>query len=264
MADEVLYSIDGRGVATLTLNQPKTLNAFDAAQIAAFNDAVERAVATTGLRVIVIAGTGSVFCSGADINYLQWAGGLPPDENLADARKYAAIGEALRAAPVPVVGRVQGGAYGGGLSLAAACDIVLAEETAKFAITEARYGLTPSLMVPFLIGRIGQRGCRRWCLTGEVLTAERARGIGLADIVVSEGTLDDALADLVDRLLMNAPGGLAQSKASIGENARPALTRVILDRACVAFADGRGSAQAAEGTAAFLEKRPPSWAGGGS
>lgn len=262
MPDEVLYAVDGRGVATLTLNQPHTLNAFDVAQIAAFNDAVERAVGTRGIRVIVIAGTGPVFCSGADITYLQRAGGLTPDENLADARTYAAMGEALRAAPVPVVGRVQGGAYGGGLSLAAACDIVLAAESAKFAITEARYGLTPSLMVPFLIGRIGQRGCRRWCLTGEVMSAERARAVGLADLVVPDDTLDDALADLVDRLLMNAPDGLAQSKASIGENGRPPLTRAIYDRALAAFAEGRASAQAAEGTAAFLEKRPPSWVRG--
>jgi len=260
MADEVLYSIDGRGVATLTLNQPKTLNAFDAAQIAAFNDVMARAVASPGIRVIVVAGTGSVFCSGADINYLQWAGGLSPEENRDDARKYAAMGESLRDAPVPVVGRVQGGAYGGGLALAAACDIVLAAESAKFAITEARYGLTPSLMVPFLIGRIGQRGCRRWCLTGEIMSAAKAAEAGLADIVVPDAALDEELAKLVDGLLMNAPGGLAESKVSIGENARPALTRAMHDRALAAFADGRVSAQAVEGAAAFLAKRPPVWA----
>jgi len=200
------------------------------------------------------------FCSGADINYLRAAGNLPQKENLTDAGDYAAMGVALRAAPVPVVARVQGGAYGGGLGLAAACDIVLAAEGAKFAVTEARHGFTPSLMVPFLIGRIGQRGCRRWCLTGEVMSAAQARTAGLADIVVADDALDGALADLVDRLLMNSPGGLAQSKASIGENARPPLTREIHDRALAAFADGRASAQAAEGTEAFLAKRPPAWA----
>ena len=221
MAEEVLYAIDSRGVATLTLNRPQTLNAFDAAQIAAFNDAMARAVATPGLRVIVVAGTGPVFCSGADIAYLQRAGSLPPAENLADGRRYAAMAEAMRDAPVPVVGRVQGGAYGGGLAIAAACDIVLAAESTKFAITEARFGLTPSLMVPFLIGRIGQRGCRRWCLTGETMSAAEAYRIGLADMVVPDAALDDELATLVDRLLMNAPGGLAESKAAIGENARP-------------------------------------------
>ena len=160
MADEVLFALDKRGVATLTLNQRKTLNAFDAAQIAAFNHAMARAVASPGLRVIVIAGAGPIFCSGADIRYLQGTGTLTPAKNLADARLYAAMAEAMRDAPVPVVGRVHGGAYGGGLAIAAACDIVLAAQSTKFAITEARYGLTPSLMVPFLIGRIGQRGMR--------------------------------------------------------------------------------------------------------
>lgn len=260
MADEVLYAMDARGVATLTLNQSKTLNAFDAVQITAFNDAVKRAVESPGLRVIVIAGTGPVFCSGAEMKYLQGAGKLSPAENLADARQYAAMGVSLRAAPVPVIARVQGGAYGGGLGLAAACDIVLASESARFAITEARYGLTPSLMVPFLIGRIGQRGCRRWCLTGEILSAARARDVGLADIVVPDDALDHELAELVDHLLMNSPGGLTESKASIGENARPPLTQDMHDRALAVFADGRGSAQAVEGAEAFLAKRPPAWA----
>jgi methylglutaconyl-CoA hydratase len=260
MADEVLYSRDGRGVATLTLNRPETLNAFDTVQIAAFNDAMARAVGGPGIRVIVIAGNGPVFCAGADINYLRAAGNLPPEENTADAGLYAAMSEALRDAPVPVVGRVQGGAYGGGLGIAAACDIVLAADSAKFAITEARYGLTPSLMVPFLIGRIGQRGCRRWCLTGEVMDAAEAARIGLADIVVPDDALDAELDKLVDSLLMISPGGLAASKASIGENARPALTRAIHDRALAAFAAGRASTQAEEGMAAFLAKRPPAWA----
>ncbi len=249
-------------MATLTLNQPKTLNAFDEAQIAAFNDAIARAVASPGLRVIVIAGTGPVFCSGADIRYMQRAGGLAPAENLADGRRYAAMAEAMREAPVPVVGRVQGGAYGGGLTMAAACDIVLTVESAKFAITEARFGFTPSLMVPFLIGRIGQRGCRRWCLTGETMAAAEAYRIGLVDIVVPDAALDTELAKLVDSLLMNSPGGLAESKAAIGANARPPLDRKIHERALSAFVAGRGSEQAAEGAAAFLAKRPARWAKG--
>ena len=260
MADEVLYTLDARGVARLTLNRPKTLNAFDAAQIAGFNDAIARAVASPALRVIVVAGAGPVFCSGADIGYLQWAGSLSPDDNLADGRKYAAMAEGLRDAPVPVVARVQGGAYGGGLAIAAACDIVLASEAARFAITEARHGFTPSLMVPFLIGRIGQRGCRRWCLTGEDMSATEARRVGLADIVVPDDALDDELGRLVDGLLMNSPGGLAESKVSIGENARPRLTREMHERALAAFVSGRASEQAAEGAAAFLAKRPPAWA----
>lgn len=261
MMDEVvLTDIDRRGVATVTLNRPRRLNAFDAAQIAAFNASVARLASMDDLRVLVIAGSGPVFCSGADLGYLQWVGTLSEAENLADARAYAAMAEAVYALPVPVVSRVQGGAYGGGVALAAACDIVVAAESAKLAITEARHGFTPSLMVPYLIGRIGQRGCRRWCLTGETMSAAEALRVGLVDRVVGDGDLDDAVAALVDSLLMVSPGGLAESKASIAAHARPVIDEAARERSLAAFVAGRASEQAAEGTTAFAEKRIPQWA----
>ncbi len=259
MSDEVLMTVDDRGVATLTLNRPEALNAFNADEISAFNDAMAQATADSAVRVIVIAGNGPVFCSGADLNYLKWAGGLSHEDNLADARKYAAMGEAIYAASQPVIARVQGGAYGGGVAVAAACDVVIAESAAKFAITEARYGFTPSLMVPYLLGRLGQRECRRWCLTGEVMSAAEAFRIGLADIVVDD-SLDDKVAAVADNILMNSPGGLAESKASIGENGYPPIDRGMIDRTLEAFVAGRGSEQALEGADAFIGKRPPTWA----
>ena len=258
MTEEVLFALDVRGVATITLNRPAVLNAIDAALVSGFNDAMAQAVDRKA-RVIVLEGTGSVFCSGADINYLRWAGSLSRDENLADARQYAAMAEAVRAAPQPVVARVQGGAYGGGVALAAACDIVIAGDSASFAITEARYGFTPSLMVPYLLGRIGQRGCRRWCLTGETMPAAEALRIGMVDCIVADEALEGETAKLVDGLLMNAPVALAESKDSIGENAQFPIDAAHREQSLAAFVDGRGSAQAAEGSAAFLEKRPPNW-----
>jgi len=259
MSNEVLTTVDDRGIATLTLNRPEALNAFNADEITAFNDAMAQVTADSAVRVIVIAGNGPVFCSGADLNYLKWAGGLAHDDNMADARKYAAMGEAVYAASQPVIARVQGGAYGGGVAVAAACDVVIAERSATFAITEARYGFTPSLMVPYLLGRMGQRECRRWCLTGEAMSASEAFRIGLADIVV-EDSLDDKVAAVADSILMNSPGGLAESKASIGENGYPPIDRAMIDRTLDAFAAGRCSAQAAEGADAFIAKRPPAWA----
>ncbi|MGI9387867.1 MAG: enoyl-CoA hydratase-related protein, partial [Methyloligellaceae bacterium] len=193
-------------------------------------------------------------------SYLRWAGTLSTAENLADARKYAAMGDAIRAASVPVVARVQGGAYGGGVAIAAACDIVIVEASAKLAITEARHGFTSSLMVPFLISRIGERGCRRWCLTGETVSAAEALRIGLVDQVVAEDDLDPALDRAIDGILKVAPGGLTESKASIADNARPRIDPPATERALAAFVDGRGSPQAAEGSAAFMDKRPPRWA----
>ena len=260
MAAEVQYDVDARGIARLTLNRPDKRNAFDEAQVAAFNDAMARAADDGNVRVIVIAGNGPAFSAGADFSYLQRIGGLSPAENLADAREFAAMAESIRAASVPVVSRVHGGAFGGGVAIAAACDIVIAAEPAQFGITEARHGFTPSLMVPFLIGRIGQRGCRRWCLTGETLSAAEAFRIGLVDRLAAADALDAALDETVDYLLKASPGGLLASKESIAENARPRLDAAAADRALAAFVDGRASSQAAEGSAAFLEKRPPEWA----
>ncbi len=259
MSNEVLVTVDDRGIATLTLNRPDALNAFNADQIAGFNAAMAQVTADPAVRVIVIAGSGPVFCSGADVRYLKWAGGLSYEENKVDARKYAAMGESVYAASQPVVARVQGGAYGGGVAVAAACDIVISESSAKFAITEARYGFTPSLMVPYLLGRIGQRECRRWCLSGETMPAADAFRIGLADIVVDD-SLDDKVAAVVDSLLMNAPVALAESKASVGENGYPPIDAAMIERTLDAFVAGRGSEQASEGADAFIAKRPPRWA----
>ena len=155
---------------------------------------------------------------------------------------------------------VNGAAFGGAVGLVAACDIAVAAASARFSLSEVRLGLVPAMISPYVLRALGLREARRWCLTGETMSAGEAQRIGLADIVVADAALDDALAKLVDGLLMNAPGGLAASKKSIGENARPPLDRTIHERALAAFAAGRGSAQAKEGTAAFLAKRPPRWA----
>ncbi len=252
--------VDARGVAALTLNRPDKLNALNTALISDFNAVAEQAANDSAVRVIVLSGEGRAFCAGADIGYLKQVGELSYDDNAADARRYAAMAETLRTAAKPVLAKVHGAAYGGGVALAAACDIVVAARSAKFAITEARFGFTPSLMVPYLIGRIGQRGCRRWCLTGETMDAGEARRIGLADIVVDDGALDPEVERLVDQLLMNAPGGLSGSKATIAEVTWPRLDGPVLELAFSAFVDGRASPQAADGAAAFLEKRPPRWA----
>jgi len=260
MTDLAKMTIDPRGVASLTLSRPEKLNALNAALISDFNAVAERAAADPSVRVIVLSGQGRAFCAGADIGYLKQVGELSREDNAADARNYAAMAETLRTAAKPVVAKVHGAVYGGGVALAAACDIVLASCSAKFAITEARFGFTPSLMVPYLIGRIGQRNCRRWCLTGETMGAPEAYRIGLVDIQVDDDALDRETALVVDRLLMNAPDAVVGSKATIAEVTRPRLDEAVLDCAFETFVDGRTSSQAAEGASAFLAKRRPAWA----
>lgn len=260
MTELAKLAVDARGVASLTLDRPDKLNALNAELIADFNAVAEQAANDPAVRVIVVSGRGRVFCAGADIGYLKQVGELSYEDNAADARRFAAMAKTLRMVAKPVVAKVHGVAYGGGVTLAAACDIVVAARSAKLAITEARFGITPSLMMPYLIGRIGQRGCRRWCLTGETMDADEAHRLGLVDIVSDDAAVDAEIARLVDLLLMNAPEGLAGTKATIAEVTRPRLDETVLERAFKAFVDGRVSDQAAEGMSAFLEKRPPDWA----
>ncbi|MGE0255769.1 MAG: enoyl-CoA hydratase-related protein [Alphaproteobacteria bacterium] len=262
MGDILHESRDARGVATLTLDRPARFNALDAALIAALNAALERAAADTAVRAVVLAGAGRMFCAGADIDYLRAVAALPEADNLADARVYSRTTELIRAMAKPVVARVQGGAFGGGITMIAACDAVVAEDGARFAITEAKFGLTPSLMLPYLIARIGARQARRWCLTAERIDAATAAAIGLVDVVVPAGELDAAMARLVADMLAGAPGALADTKAALNRLARPPAEGATVERTIHAFAAGRAGADAREGTAAFLEKRKPRWAKG--
>lgn len=251
---------DPRGVATLTLDRPERFNALVPALIDALNAALERAACDAAVRVVVLAGEGRMFCAGADVSYLREAGTLSPADNLAGSRVYSRTTELIRATGKPVIVRVQGGAFGGGITMIAACDVVVAEAGAKFAVTEARFGLTPSLMLPYLIARIGPHRARRWCLTAERMDAATAAAIGLVDIVAPEGGLDAAVGRLVADLLAGAPGALAETKAVLNRLARPPADAPTVERTIHAFAAGRASAEAKEGTAAFLEKRKPAWA----
>ena len=256
----LLETHDARGVATLTLNRPDKYNALNPPLIEALNAALARAAADPAVRVVVIAGAGEMFCAGADVGYLKEAGAQVAADNKAGSRVYSRTTELIRGMGKPVIARVQRGAYGGGVTLVAACDIVVADDAVRFAITETKFGLTPSIMLPYLIGRIGQRQARRWCLTAERMGAAEAARIGLVDILAPAAELDTAVAKLADALLMNAPGSIAVTKDWMNRLARPAADEATVARTVEAFAEGRASDEAKEGTRAFLEKRKPAWA----
>ena len=261
MASEMIsIAMDLRGVATLTIDRQAALNAFDRSQVDAFSAALDEVGAWPGLREVVIAGAGKIFCAGADVSYLRDLGRQSWEVNLADAHQYGAMSKRLRDLPAPVIARVQGGAFGGGIGTVAACDIVVAEESSKFAITEGRFGFTASIMMPYLLPRIGIRQARRYCLTSEVMTAETAVRIGLIDQVVGDGGLDTALVALMDGLLHNAPGGVRETKSCMNYLSAPPFDDATIDKSVEVFARGRASAAAQEGAAAFVEKRKPAWA----
>lgn len=259
-ADSVSVVINKDNIATLTLDRTKALNAFDRVQVEAFNGVLDGLKVQMGLRALVVRGAGKVFCAGADVRYLRDMGAGSWEQNLADSKDYAGMSKRMRLLPVPVISCVQGGAYGGGIGIVAASDIVISEQNAKFAVTEGRFGFTASIMMPYLLPRIGIRQARRWCLSSEMMSASEASRIGLVDQVVQEGALDDALAMIINDVLRNGPVGVQETKSAMNYLSFPPFNDQTVDASVEAFAKGRACASAQEGAASFFEKRKPAWA----
>ena len=259
MTDVVLCSVDARGVATVTLNRPERNNAYNGEVIKALIDGVESLAADPAVRVVVIRGNGKHFQAGADLSWLKEMGQLSPLENIEVSRRTASAIQGLTEFPKPTIALIHGGCFGGGTGIAAAADIVIASEDAIFAITEARWGVMAGIIVPHLNATIGVRNVRRYALTCERFGAQEAKEMGLVHQVCAEGALDEAVAPVIDNLLMSAPDALAQTK-------RRALVEAGLDLSGSHFTElveehalKRQSDEAKEGLASFLEKRPPSW-----
>ena len=251
-ADSVSVVINKDNIATLTLDRTKALNAFDRAQVEDFNGVLDGLKVQTGLRALVVRGAGKVFCAGADVRYLRDMGAGSWEQNLADSKDYAGMSKRMRLLSVPVISCVQGGAYGGGIGVVAASDIVISEQNAKFAVTA-------SIMMPYLLPRIGIRQARRWCLSSEMMSASEASRIGLVDQVVQEGALDDALAMIINDVLRNGPVGIQQTKSAMNYLSFPPFNDETISASVEAFAKGRACTSAQEGAASFLEKRKPAW-----
>jgi methylglutaconyl-CoA hydratase len=258
-AESVSVVIDKDNIAMVTLDRTKALNAFDRAQVEAFNRVLDGLKVETGLRALVVRGAGKVFCAGADVPYLRDMGVGPWEQNFADSEDYAGMSKRMRLLPVPVISCVQGGAYGGGIGIVAASDIAISEESAKFAVTEGKFGFTPSIMMPYLLPRIGSRQARRWCLTSEIMSASEALRIGLVDQVVQEGALDNALTTIINEVLRNGPVGVQKTKDAMNYLSFPPFNDETISASVEAFAKGRACTSAQEGAASFLEKRKPAW-----
>lgn len=254
----------GGAVATVHLARPERHNAFDDVLIAELAAALAALAADEAVRVVVLRGDGPSFSAGADLGWMGRMGGYGFAENVADAERLADLLASLRDARFPVVARVHGAAMGGGVGLVAACDVAVAAEGTRFALSEVRLGLVPAVIAPFVLPRIGPAAARELCLTGEVFDAERARAIGLVARVVPEAELDAAVAERVAALLAGAPGAQAVVKRLLRDVAEdPAGARALTTRT---IAEVRASPEGRAGMAAFLERRRPPWAvpaGGG-
>lgn len=255
----VLLSVDGRGVATVTLNRPERNNAYNGDVIGGLLEAFGQLGGDDTVRVVVIRGNGRHFQAGADLAWLKDIGKLSAEENVAvSARTMAAI-QGLTEFPKPTVALIHGGCFGGGTGIVAAVDIAIASRDAIFAITEARWGVMAGIIIPHLNAAIGVRNVRRWALSCERFGAEQAQEMGLVHQVCDDGGLDAAAAPVIDGLLLSAPEATAQTKRRALIEAGLILDPDHTDALVREHAAKRPSDEAVEGLASFLEKRHPRW-----
>jgi methylglutaconyl-CoA hydratase len=261
---DLLLSTDARGVATLTLNRPERHNAFDEAIVARLTGALRKLAEDDAIRVLVIRGAGRSFSAGGDIEWMRRMSGASFEDNLNDARALAEMMGLLDNFPKPTIAFVHGAAYGGGVGIVACCDIAIATERATFCLSEARLGIIPAIIGPFVIRAIGARQARRLMLTAETISAARARSIGLVHEAAPEETASELLAGIVDALLRCAPGAQKQAKIFIARDAGRTIDEGLAQDSAHLLALLRASGEGREGLSAFLEKRVPKWAGGES
>jgi methylglutaconyl-CoA hydratase len=255
----VLVSRDGRGVSTVTLNRPALHNAFDEALIQKLIATFESVATDNACRVMVLAGAGKSFSAGGDLNWMRRMAGYSYAENLADARELARLMRTLDRLAKPTVARIHGSVFAGGLGLVACCDIALAEQDTVFCVSEARLGLVPSVISPYLIRAIGARTARRYFLTAERFSAAEAHRIGLVHEVVPAAELDAKVAAIVAALLEGGPSSQARSKRLVSEVTDRPIEQPVIDITSRTISEARASDEAREGLDAFFEKRKPKW-----
>lgn len=261
MSDAILKIIDSRGVATVTLNRPEKHNAFDAATLLALRAALQALGADPAVRVVVLTGAGSSFCSGADLAEMRALIGASEEDNLRDALHLTEVLGVLNDLPRPTVARVNGSAFGGAVGLIACCDIAIASQEARLGLTEVRLGLAPAAISPYVVAAIGVRQARRYFQTGELIGMDEAWRLGLIHEVAGAAELDATVEQILNSLLKGGPQAQREAKALVGEVAgahgRPdaALRRTTAQR----LARLRVSEEGQEGMGAFLEKRPARW-----
>lgn len=257
----ILLATDARGVATLTLNRPERRNAFDDALIAELTQAFARIAADASIRALVLTGAGAAFSAGGDLGWMRRMAGYSFDENYADAMRLAAMLRALNELPKPTIARVNGAAFAGGVGLVCCCDMAVAAESAVFSISEARLGLVPATIGPYVVAAIGAQAARRYCLTAETFPAAEALRIGLVHACVPDVGLDAAVTRLVDALLAGGPEAQLRAKRLIAEVTGRAVDEAVMALTARTIAEARASEEGREGVTAFLEKRTPRWRG---
>lgn len=248
------------GVGTVLLNRPEIRNAFDDALIAELTGVLKQLDADKAVRAVVLGGAGPAFCAGADLNWMKRMAKYSYAQNLKDARALAAMLKTLDRLSKPTIARVHGHAFAGGVGLVAACDIAVGVPEAEFCLSEAKLGLSPATISPYVIRAMGERGARRYFLTAERFSAAEAYRLGLLSELVPMGELDGKINDLCGHLVQGGAEALAKIKDLIRAASRGGpVTDALVDDTAKRIAEIRTSAEGREGIASFLEKRRPLW-----
>ncbi|MDY0748565.1 enoyl-CoA hydratase-related protein [Paucibacter sp. R3-3] len=251
--------VDARGVARIVMNRPEVFNAFNEQMIGELTACMQGCVADPAVRAIVLAGSGKAFSAGADIQWMKRAAQESLEWNAQEARRFADMLALIAACPKPTLARVHGVALGGGLGLICACDIAIAPDDARFAVSEARLGVLPSVIAPYLINAIGLREARRLALTANRIPASEAQRLGLVHEVVPLVELDAAVERWLAELLAGGPRAQAEIKTLFGQLQVGEITPAVRELTAQTIARVRLSDEAREGFTAFLAKRPPTW-----
>lgn len=246
-------------VATVTLNRPEVFNAFNETTIKELGDSVRALGKRHELRVIVLAARGKCFSAGADLDWMKRMAELSDQANFDDAYKLAAMLRTIYSCPKPVIARVQGDAFGGGVGLISAADIVVAVDSASFSLSEVKLGLIPATISPYVIRAVGARAARRYFITAERFSAAEAHRIGLVHELVPTDRLDTTVQSIVVALAQNGPHAVTKTKQLIQDIDGRLLSEEVLVETAKRIAQVRASEEAREGVRAFLEKRSPAW-----
>ncbi len=260
MPETITLATDPRGVATLTLSRPDKHNSMSAAMIADLHQAARQIATDSAIRVVILTGAGESFCAGGDLGWMREQFAADRATRIAEARKLADMLGALNTLPQPLIGRVNGQAYGGGMGMMAVCDVAIAADHAKFGFTETRLGLIPATISPYVLARMGEGMARRVFMSARLFGAAEAVSLGLAAKAVPITDLDAAVEAEVKPYLSAAPGAVARSKR-LARMLGPKLDAATLEATIEALADAWDDAEAHEGVDAFFGKRAPRWKG---
>jgi len=247
------------GVAQITMSRPQVFNAFDEVMIGELDAAFTQLSQDDTVRVIVLAGEGKHFSAGADLQWMQRASGASIEWNTADARRFAAMLHRIASSPKPTLARVQGAALGGGVGLTCACDMAVVADNASFAVSEAKFGILPAVIGPYVVNAVGKRHARYLALTTTRIDAHTALSMGMVQRVVSADGLDAEVDRVVVELVAGGPQAQIEIKQLMDQLSVAPVSDQVRELTASTIARVRGTDEAREGFAAFLGKRPANW-----